>query len=153
MLEKLIQLATPVNHYLQMTTITHPVAYWLSQLAYKSRTDWGRACPVFKISISEKSQKINENECKKAAPERQPRPVLLPSSALFYNIKMKVGTFQCLLSSYQVQSHSVSAGLISFPRKIIFSCSKLKMVFHKAGIRSEERRVGKECRSRWSPYH
>ena len=24
---------------------------------------------------------------------------------------------------------------------------------HYAGIRSEERRVGKECRSRWSPYH
>src|SRR2546427_13094890 len=24
---------------------------------------------------------------------------------------------------------------------------------HRAGIRSEERRVGKECRSRWSPYH
>src|ERR1051326_8441328 len=23
----------------------------------------------------------------------------------------------------------------------------------KAGVRSEERRVGKECRSRWSPYH
>ena len=23
----------------------------------------------------------------------------------------------------------------------------------KTGIRSEERRVGKECRSRWSPYH
>ena len=23
----------------------------------------------------------------------------------------------------------------------------------KADIRSEERRVGKECRSRWSPYH
>ena len=23
----------------------------------------------------------------------------------------------------------------------------------KEGIRSEERRVGKECRSRWSPYH
>ena len=22
-----------------------------------------------------------------------------------------------------------------------------------AGVRSEERRVGKECRSRWSPYH
>ena len=21
------------------------------------------------------------------------------------------------------------------------------------GVRSEERRVGKECRSRWSPYH
>ena len=24
---------------------------------------------------------------------------------------------------------------------------------HITGIRSEERRVGKECRSRWSPYH
>ena len=27
------------------------------------------------------------------------------------------------------------------------------MVGHKLGDRSEERRVGKECRSRWSPYH
>ena len=26
----------------------------------------------------------------------------------------------------------------------------LKLVL---GLRSEERRVGKECRSRWSPYH
>ena len=25
--------------------------------------------------------------------------------------------------------------------------------FHQRLIRSEERRVGKECRSRWSPYH
>ena len=25
--------------------------------------------------------------------------------------------------------------------------------FAKSGARSEERRVGKECRSRWSPYH
>ena len=24
---------------------------------------------------------------------------------------------------------------------------------HKSWVRSEERRVGKECRSRWSPYH
>ena len=29
---------------------------------------------------------------------------------------------------------------------------KTKKVGH-AGTRSEERRVGKECRSRWSPYH
>ena len=26
-------------------------------------------------------------------------------------------------------------------------------VDHKSEARSEERRVGKECRSRWSPYH
>ena len=24
---------------------------------------------------------------------------------------------------------------------------------HKGALRSEERRVGKECRARWSPYH
>ena len=27
------------------------------------------------------------------------------------------------------------------------------IVNEEAGTRSEERRVGKECRSRWSPYH
>ena len=30
---------------------------------------------------------------------------------------------------------------------------KAKAHFDTTGIRSEERRVGKECRSRWSPYH
>ena len=28
-----------------------------------------------------------------------------------------------------------------------------EMIREGAAIRSEERRVGKECRSRWSPYH
>ena len=31
--------------------------------------------------------------------------------------------------------------------------SSKKMVIHSLIRRSEERRVGKECRSRWSPYH
>ena len=30
---------------------------------------------------------------------------------------------------------------------------ELKKLFQDAADRSEERRVGKECRSRWSPYH
>ena len=29
----------------------------------------------------------------------------------------------------------------------------IKTVMPKGDMRSEERRVGKECRSRWSPYH
>ena len=33
------------------------------------------------------------------------------------------------------------------PEKII------AMVAYQFSLRSEERRVGKECRSRWSPYH
>src|SRR3989440_6970042 len=30
---------------------------------------------------------------------------------------------------------------------------RLELVGRRAPMRSEERRVGKECRSRWSPYH
>ena len=30
---------------------------------------------------------------------------------------------------------------------------KAAVMADEAGLRSEERRVGKECRSRWSPYH
>src|SRR2546427_11899737 len=36
--------------------------------------------------------------------------------------------------------------------KVIVSCS-LPMNADDTDLRSEERRVGKECRSRWSPYH
>ena len=32
-------------------------------------------------------------------------------------------------------------------------CSILKQFKNEDLVRSEERRVGKECRSRWSPYH
>ena len=31
--------------------------------------------------------------------------------------------------------------------------SRTEIMYNKGGVRSEERRVGKECRSRWSPYH
>ena len=31
--------------------------------------------------------------------------------------------------------------------------SQALLSHYEKGIRSEERRVGKECRSRWSPYH
>ena len=45
----------------------------------------------------------------------------------------------------------------SFPNRLI--CYFVGLFIMTAGIaisvksRSEERRVGKECRSRWSPYH
>src|SRR3712207_7147629 len=34
-----------------------------------------------------------------------------------------------------------------------FSFCKRRLILRHPHIRSEERRVGKECRSRWSPYH
>ena len=41
----------------------------------------------------------------------------------------------------------MNAAIRAVTRTAIFNGFKVK------GIRSEERRVGKECRSRWSPYH
>src|SRR3989441_12359993 len=34
---------------------------------------------------------------------------------------------------------------------VFFACERIGAIANQ--IRSEERRVGKECRSRWSPYH
>ena len=33
------------------------------------------------------------------------------------------------------------------------SCGMTAAMYYILSYRSEERRVGKECRSRWSPYH
>ncbi len=35
----------------------------------------------------------------------------------------------------------------------VFGIMKPILSFTRKSVRSEERRVGKECRSRWSPYH
>src|SRR3712207_9487938 len=53
--------------------------------------------------------------------------------------------------------HDTGVADLTFPREIhdeLISDGRAKP--HPAGfanVRSEERRVGKECRSRWSPYH
>ena len=41
--------------------------------------------------------------------------------------------------------------IIKLTKSVIFYSAKMKISFFLQ--RSEERRVGKECRSRWSPYH
>ena len=67
-----------------------------------------------------------------------------------------------LLSSYDVvilgfpTYHCEPSGsMMDFIQKIpIFENSIKAFIFTTYGLyRSEERRVGKECRSRWSPYH
>ena len=57
-----------------------------------------------------------------------------------------------------VGSHLVEFLLEEKPEVEIFGIrrwrSRTENIEHISGrIRSEERRVGKECRSRWSPYH
>ena len=38
-------------------------------------------------------------------------------------------------------------------KNIVFDIGNVLVRFQPDEARSEERRVGKECRSRWSPYH
>ena len=53
--------------------------------------------------------------------------------------------------TYQTARTAVSAA--SDVRKDKIADIKARMAAGTYNIRSEERRVGKECRSRWSPYH
>ena len=40
-----------------------------------------------------------------------------------------------------------------FQRRLMLNCLTFSSTQQGKLVRSEERRVGKECRSRWSPYH
>ena len=71
-----------------------------------------------------------------------------------------------------MKKHNFNAGPSILPREVIEDTAKAILDFNGSGLslmeishrakdfqpvvdeaRSEERRVGKECRSRWSPYH
>src|SRR2546430_12774576 len=56
-------------------------------------------------------------------------------------VRLHLNSFlQCLLQHWQ--------------QVLLFYAQKTSLIWIVAvGCRSEERRVGKECRSRWSPYH
>ena len=55
---------------------------------------------------------------------------------------------QLLIGAYDLHTHSAPS---VFQRSL--DSMELMKEADTALLRSEERRVGKECRSRWSPYH
>src|SRR2546430_4553633 len=57
------------------------------------------------------------------------------------------GVQTCALPICPARDSTRAAALVSRTRAEIFPSRRI------ATPRSEERRVGKECRSRWSPYH
>ena len=66
------------------------------------------------------------------------------------------GSFSTILSSWSLIRSSASVILLLIPsREFLISFILLSIIvcLHFSSSRSEERRVGKECRSRWSPYH
>ena len=53
-----------------------------------------------------------------------------------------------------VENPGVAQIIFVQQRNYLYSTEQVLMLGEIAGVyRSEERRVGKECRSRWSPYH
>src|SRR5260370_17924257 len=58
------------------------------------------------------------------------------------------GSAEAVSSSYQAVN---SVGALELAQKNPVSIGEA--LEGQLGVRSEERRVGKECRSRWSPYH
>ena len=52
-------------------------------------------------------------------------------------IELKVEDYKCVFGNAKFLKYPLIRGVVSFVDS----------------LRSEERRVGKECRSRWSPYH
>src|SRR5258707_10841163 len=60
----------------------------------------------------------------------------------------------CSSDLTSVRSSARRSALIARPSKIVAVMFSLLLYYSPiASLRSEERRVGKECRSRWSPYH
>ena len=72
------------------------------------------------------------------------------------NNKIKKGGIDSFLASIIVVTILILAGAVYFGSKIgttsqVVTDDKVELAIN--SDRSEERRVGKECRSRWSPYH
>ena len=68
---------------------------------------------------------------------------------LIDNIKETLKSYEYRFSTSQ-NRYVVSDYDVDLETEIV---ERLKKVFGIYSLRSEERRVGKECRSRWSPYH
>src|SRR2546425_5063558 len=75
--------------------------------------------------------------------------------------KLVTGVQTCALPIFVVGDVITDEYLIGKPRRISREAPVIILKFAErdvrlggaANARSEERRVGKECRSRWSPYH
>ena len=73
-------------------------------------------------------------------------PIYIPFIS-FSSLIAMTRTSKTMLNNHGESGHPC---LVPDLRGNAFSFSPLRMMF---AVRSEERRVGKECRSRWSPYH
>src|SRR5256886_11413361 len=71
--------------------------------------------------------------------------LLVPCAERYTKISYSPEALDVLLVDLFLEAHRQA------PREIVLDLDATDTPLH--GGRSEERRVGKECRSRWSPYH
>src|SRR2546425_13241550 len=98
---------------------------------------------------------------------RPPRSTLFPYTTLFRSVMNADGGGVTRLTHSPGRDEGDRAGWSPDGTRIVFSSDRDAGLLHvfvmnadgsgvtqlTSGDRSEERRVGKECRSRWSPYH
>src|SRR5256885_14116455 len=95
---------------------------------------------------------------------RPPRSTLFPYTTLFRSALIgadgvkSVVRQQYVGDAARVSGHVVYRAVVEkndFPEDLRWNAASIWVGpnYHLVHYRSEERRVGKECRSRWSPYH
>src|SRR3712207_9198734 len=99
---------------------------------------------------------------------RPPRSTLFPYTTLFRSIALNIGfvvsgaiTIETIFSipglgllaseALTIPDYWVLQGTFLVSAAAVIAANLIANLLY--GLRSEERRVGKECRSRWSPYH
>ena len=70
--------------------------------------------------------------------------------SVILGIMLMCGGFQCL---FHPAAAFLETGYFIAILLFVYGIIGIANVIRKRVLRSEERRVGKECRSRWSPYH
>src|SRR3712207_4917299 len=87
--------------------------------------------------------------------EQAPIPSLLATAAVHHHLVrrgIRTGTTLVVETAEAREVHHFAL-LVGYGATAINPYLAFETLEQLAGSRSEERRVGKECRSRWSPYH
>src|SRR2546429_8504094 len=79
----------------------------------------------------------------------------LESRVAAFNLQDKIGRVMIPMEEFvEVRGgKKVVSPRMSYPGYVLVEMDLDDNTWHIVRSRSEERRVGKECRSRWSPYH
>ena len=100
---------------------------------------------------------LSQEEVDRFLPPYQPHTVLDPANPRNYNLvtlsNPRVNAEGELCHGYMELRYLLQEALQSSRETIARVGQEFGEMFGRSYARSEERRVGKECRSRWSPYH